>query len=70
MSAREYNQWALECSANADAASKQLFEKLIQDEEGHFNNYEKQLENIKRFGPNYLALESFGGDGVRAEAAH
>jgi bacterioferritin len=55
------------CSANADAASKQLFEKLIQDEEGHFNNFEKQLENIERFGPNYLALESFGG---RAEAAH
>jgi len=70
VSAREYNQWALECSANADAASKQLFEKLIHDEEGHCNNFERQLENIKRFGPNYLALESFGGNAVRAEAAH
>jgi len=68
-SARDYNQWALECSGNADASSKQLFEKLISDEEGHFDNFEKQLENIKRFGPNYLALESFGGDGARAEAA-
>jgi len=68
-SARDYNHWALECSAAADAASKQLFEKLISDEEGHFNNFEKQLENIKRFGPNYLALESFGGDGMKAEVA-
>jgi bacterioferritin len=68
-SARDYNQWALECSGNADAASKQLFEKLINDEEGHFDNFEKQLENIKRFGPNYLALESFGGNGMKAEAA-
>jgi len=68
-SSRDYNHWALECSAAADAASKQLFEKLISDEEGHFNNFEKQLENIKRFGPNYLALESFGGNGMKAEVA-
>jgi bacterioferritin len=59
-SARDYNLWALECSKNADAASKQLFEKLIQDEEGHFDAFEKQHENIQRFGPNYLALQSFG----------
>jgi len=59
-SARDYNLWALECGKNADAASKQLFEKLIQDEEGHFDAFEKQHENIQRFGPNYLALQSFG----------
>jgi bacterioferritin len=59
-SARDYNLWALECSKNADAASKQIFEKLIQDEEGHFDAFEKQHENIQRFGPNYLALQSFG----------
>lgn len=59
-SARDYNLWAIECSKNADAASKQIFEKLIQDEEGHFDAFEKQHENIQRFGPNYLALQSFG----------
>jgi len=59
-SAREYNLWALECGKDADAASKQLFEKLIQDEEGHFDAFEKQRDNIQRFGPNYLALQSFG----------
>lgn len=59
--ARTYNQAALECGANADAASKQIFEGLVRDEEGHFDQFEKQHENIKRFGLSYLALQSFGG---------
>jgi len=54
-----YNQSALKCSQNADAASKQVFEALVNDEEGHYDQFDKQLENIKRFGPNYLALQSF-----------
>lgn len=55
-----YNKAALECSANADSASKQIFEQLVADEESHFDLFEKQLDNIKRFGPSYLALQSFG----------
>ena len=58
---RTYNKAALECAANADAASKQLFERLVGDEEGHFDQYEKQHDNIKRFGLSYLALQLFGG---------
>lgn len=58
-SAAAYNKWALECSANADSASKQMFESLVADEEGHYDIFDKQLDNIKRFGPNYLALQSF-----------
>ena len=54
-----YNKFALECSANADAVSKQLFESLVNDEEGHFDLFDKQLDNIKRFGPAYLVLQSF-----------
>ena len=49
------------CSAGADSASKHVFEDLVQDEEGHFAQFETQRDNIKRFGPNYLALQSFGG---------
>jgi len=60
-SADYYNRSAVECGTNADSASKQVFERLVGDEEGHSDVYEKQLENIKRFGPNYLALQSFGG---------
>ena len=58
---KTYNKAAQECAANADSASKQLFERLVSDEEGHFNQYEKQHDNIKRFGLSYLALQSFGG---------
>lgn len=65
-SARDYNRAAQECAANADAASKEVFEHLVGDEEGHQAQFEKQLENIQRFGPSYLALQSFG---VRAGTA-
>jgi bacterioferritin len=62
-SARDYNKSALECSANADAVSKQIFEALVADEESHFDAFDKQLDNIKRFGPSYLALQSFEAAG-------
>ena len=26
---------------------------------GHYDQFDKQLENIKRFGSSYLALQSF-----------
>jgi len=56
-----YNKASLECAANADSGSKQLFEQLVKDEEGHFDLYEKQRDNIKRFGLSYLALQSYSG---------
>lgn len=55
-----YNEFALKCSNHADSASKQLFEALVNDEEAHYDEFDKQLDNIKRFGPDYLALQSFG----------
>lgn len=57
-SAREYNVWANECAANADSVSKQLFESLVTEEETHFDQYDTELDNLKKFGPNYLALQS------------
>lgn len=60
VSARDYNLAVQKCGADADAASKRVFESLVGDEEGHQDQFEKQLDNIKRFGPAYLALQSFG----------
>ena len=57
----DYNDYALECSANRDAASRQVFEALIGDEEGHFDRFDSQIDNIQRFGPSYFALQSFEG---------
>jgi len=57
-SARDYNNWANECSANADSVSKQLFESLVVDEERHFNQYDTEMDNLVKFGDSYLALQS------------
>ena len=57
-SANDYNQWAIECSGNADSVSKSLFEELVVDEERHFDQYDVEMENMAKFGINYLALQS------------
>jgi bacterioferritin len=57
-SARDYNLWANECAKNADSVSKKIFEALVEEEERHFNQYDDELENMARFGDNYLALQS------------
>jgi bacterioferritin len=59
-SANDYNKAAQECGASADAATKEIFESLVGDEEGHFDAFDNQLDHIRRFGPAYLALQSFG----------
>ena len=57
-SAKEYNLWANECSSNADSASKKIFEDLVLDEERHFDQFDVEMENMEKFGENYLALQS------------
>ena len=65
-SARDYNLWANECSANADSASKKLFEELVLDEERHFDQYDSELDNMAKFGDRYLALQSIERSKTRA----
>ena len=55
---KTYNLWANECAANADAISKKLFEDLVADEERHFDQFDTELDNIKKYGESYLALQS------------
>ena len=55
---KNYNVWANECAANADSASKKLFENLVVDEERHFDQFDIEMDNLDRFGDNYLALQS------------
>lgn len=57
-SANDYNKWANECAQNADSVSKKLFESLVGDEERHYAQYDDEEENMKKFGDNYLALQS------------
>jgi bacterioferritin len=57
-SAQEYNVWANECSRNNDAISKQLFESLVGEEEVHYDQFDVEVENMEKYGDNYLALQS------------
>lgn len=57
-SASDYNIWVNESSANSDAMTKQIFEGLVADEERHFDQYDTEADNLKKFGDRYLALQS------------
>jgi bacterioferritin len=69
-SALDYNRWANECSANADSASKKIFEALVNDEERHYDQYDLEIEKLKKFGDRYLALQAIeGSKGMAAATA-
>jgi len=57
-SIKDYNEWANECSKNADSASRKIFEALVDDEERHYSQFESELDNLVKFGDKYLALQS------------
>ena len=54
----DYNAWANECAQHADSATKKVFEGLVVEEEGHLDQFETEIENLEKFGDNYLALQS------------
>lgn len=64
-SAADYNKMANECAANADSVTKALFESLVLEEEVHYDQYDTELENLKKFGDRYLALQSIERSKVR-----
>ncbi len=55
---KSYNQWANESAANADSVSKKLFELLAEEEEGHYDQFDLELDQVTKFGERYLALQS------------
>jgi len=57
-SVMDYNRFANESAQNADSNTKKLFEDLVNDEERHYDQYDIEMDNIKKFGQNYLALQS------------
>ncbi len=59
-SATDYNKFALECSNLGDSTSKRMFEELVADEEGHYDNFDKQEQHLEKFGQQFLALQSVG----------
>jgi bacterioferritin len=50
-----YNEAAVVCAAEKDQVSKQIFEKLLGEEEGHFNDFENVKDHLEKMGDAYLA---------------
>jgi bacterioferritin len=50
-----YNEAALACVAEKDQISKQLFEELLKDEEGHLDMFENVKDHVDKLGASYLA---------------
>jgi bacterioferritin len=50
-----YNEAAVVCAGEKDQISKQLFEKLLGDEEEHLNIFENLKDHVEKLGTAYLA---------------
>ncbi len=57
-STKLYNELAIDCGTNADSVSRKLFEELVMDEERHYGLFDTELQNLNKFGEQYLALQS------------
>jgi bacterioferritin len=68
-SVKDYNLWANECSANADAASRKVFEGLVDDEERHYDQFDTEKDKLDKFGDRYLALQAMEGSKELAAGA-
>jgi bacterioferritin len=58
-----YNRFANESAQNSDSGTKKVFEDLVTAEEGHWDEFDRQSDNVARFGERYLALQSFRAEG-------
>jgi len=50
-----YNQFHLLCRENGDTISMKLFETITDEEQIHFNYFDKVADHLKQLGPAYLA---------------
>ena len=46
------------CAENSDSVTKKMFEDLAGEEEQHQDIFETEMDNLSKFGDNYLALQS------------
>ena len=53
-----YNDASVICAAEKDQKSKELFEELLGDEEGHLNYFENVKDHIDKLGTAYLATQA------------
>lgn len=53
-----YNEFSRLCSAEDDAITHRLFQDMSAEEEEHLDIFRTELQNMKDYGMQYLALQS------------
>lgn len=53
-----YNEFSRLCSAEDDAVTHRLFQNMSAEEEEHLDIFRTELQNMKDYGVQYLALQS------------
>lgn len=54
----DYNQWSKETGDAGDAGTHKMFQDLVVGEEEHMDAFRTELDNMKMYGDNYLALQA------------
>jgi len=53
-----YNEYLVTCRENMDSISAEIFEKLLKDEQRHFEYFDKVDSLIEELGESYLATQA------------
>ena len=56
-----YNEASRIASEHKDAVTHKMFQDIIAEEEEHFDTFRTELQNLKDYGDEYLALQSVAG---------
>lgn len=62
-----YNKWSHDCSEALDSVSHKMFQNLLLEEETHVDDFRRELDKMKAYGDNYLALQSIADGKSAAE---
>ena len=65
-----YNEASRLASENRDAVTHKMFQDIIVEEERHMDTFRTELQNLKDYGDNYLALQSVAGSKAAAKELH
>jgi len=53
----DYSAWSKETGDLGDAVTHKMFQNLVEQEEGHMDQFRLEMENMEQFGDEYLALQ-------------
>ena len=66
----KYNEASRIASECGDAVTHKMFQNLIVEEEHHLDTFRTELQNLKDYGDEYLALQSVAGSRQAVKELH